>query len=170
METKSENRVLHIKFAISSYLSCKIENVYEYDLKSSLDKVNPTIGATLITTDVHIINYYCDLLYPPDFKRRQDRLNEHIDLILKSSSYDQGMSLMPALTDPGQIRPTLCDLLVEKALPIFIREMEMANLVCQSSGGYDLIVNAQMCKLKLNLMNGTSKIVEFQFKELFKFI
>lgn len=164
---ESQDYVLHVKFAIASYLDCKIENIYSYSLKESLGKVNPTVGARLITTEVEMINSLCERLYPEDIARRKLLYQDYLDRKSKFSIEDlmEPCNIMPTIEDIYQVRPTLCEVIVHEKLEKLIRDSGCSDLICNSSGGQDLVITLTGCRLNLHLKNGTDHCHRFDLSQ-----
>jgi hypothetical protein len=160
MTLKPQDTVIHVKFATSSYLECKVENVYVYSESQSTGKVNPLVGAKLITTDTELINCYCYSLVPEDVERRKKLYSENCELKAKYQKKDE-LYYIPDIKDIYAVKPTLCDYLVKTKL-----KDHLPDSICDSSGNHDLILTSQGCVLRSHLKNGQDQVKQLSIKEL----
>lgn len=157
--------IIHVKFSCSSYLKCKIENIYVYEPEHAKNKVNPLVGATLITKDTELINMYCEKIYPKDIVRRK-RLYEQYKAKTESAFLDpheqneETVAFLSKIRDIYCVRPTLCDEVIENRLQRFLQSLEFQAFICTSSGGNDFILSCGTCSLNVLLKSGESQRID----------
>jgi hypothetical protein len=120
--------------------------------------VNPIIGSRLVTTETETINRTMDTLVKNELARRKIAFD---DYLTRKNRYletkDHYSDFLTDISSIYDVKPTLCDLIVEKTVKLLLVEFGLEDLVCDSSGGHDHILNAKQCLLRVHLKNGTDK-------------